>query len=160
MNPVLAHLLASPDAALLAVVAGILLLYAEFNLPGTVLLGCFGALSLMLGLFALSRMPLRPAALGLALAGLTLILLALASTHFLLPTTLGLATLATSFLHLVERSRYGTAIDLPTALVAASLFSATTVWLGRIALRARRNKHIPARVAASAQGRLNNSNLR
>ncbi len=148
MSPALAQLLASPDAALLAVVAGILLLYAEFNLPGTVLPGCLGALSLMLGLFALSRMPIQAAALVLALAGVALILLALVSTHFLLPATVGLATLTASFLHLVDGARHGTAIDLPTALLAASLFSATTVWLGRVALRARRNKQLPARASA------------
>ncbi len=147
-GPALSQLLASPDAAVLAVVAGILLLYAEFNLPGTVLPGCLGALSLMLGLFALSHMPLRPAALGLALAGLALILLALVSTHFLLPGALGLATLTASFLHLVDRSRSATAVDLPTALLAASLFSAATVWLGRIALRARQNKQLPSRASA------------
>ena len=148
MSQAIAHLLATPDAALLGVVAGILLLYAEFNLPGTVLPGCFGALSLMLGLFALSQMPLRAAALGLALAGLALTLLAVISTYFLLPTILGLATLTLGFLHLVDRSRYGTAIDLPTALLAACLSSLSTVALGRIALRARRNKQMPAPASA------------
>ena len=148
MSQAIAQLLATPDAALLGVVAGILLLYAEFNLPGTVLPGSLGALSLMLGLFALSQMPLRPAALGLALAGLALTLFALVSTHFLLPSALGLATLTLSFLHLIDRSRYGTAIDLPAALLAACLFSLSTVSLGRIALRARRNKQIPLRASA------------
>ena len=148
MSPALTHLLATPDAALLAVVAGILLLYAEFNVPGTILPGCLGALSLMLGLFALSRMRLHPAALGLALAGFALLLLALVSTHFLLPAALSLATLTFSFLHLVDSPRYGTAIHLPTALLTASLFSLSTLWLGRIALRARRNKQLPARASA------------
>ena len=157
MSPTLISLLARPDAALLAVIAGILLLYAEFNVPGAVLPGCLGALSLMLGCFALSRMSLNPAALGLALAGLALILLALPSTHFLLPALLGLAMLTLSFLHLVDRSRYGAAVDFPAALLAASLFSASTLWLGRVALRARRNKRIPARASGSADARASGS---
>ena len=148
MSSALPHLLASPDAALLAIVAGTLLLYAEFNLPGTVLPGCLGALSLMLGLFALSQMPLHPSALGLALAGFALTLLALVSTQFLLPLISGLITLTFSLVHLVDGSRYGTAIDPPTALLAAFLFSASTVWLGRVALRARRNKQLPTRASA------------
>ncbi len=152
MSPALSYLLASPDAALLAVIIGILLLYAEFNVPGTVLPGCLGALSLMLGLFALSRLPLHPAALVLALAGFAFILFALVSTHFLLPATLGLAMLTASLLHLIDTSHASLAIDLPAALLAASLFSVSTVWLGRIALRARRNKQLPARASAHRAG--------
>ena len=152
MSSALSYLLATPDAALLAVVAGILLLYTEFNVPGTVIPGCLGALSLMLGLFALSRLPLHPASLGLALAGLALILLALVSTHFLLPATFALAMFTASFLHLIDTSHSSLAIDPPAALLAAALFSVSTVWLGRIALRARRNKQLPARASAHRAG--------
>ncbi len=160
MSPALAPLLAKPDAALLAVITGILLLYAEFNVPGTVLPGCLGALSLMLGLFALSLVPLRPAALGLALAGLALLLLALVSTRFWLSAAVGWILLTLSFLHLIDTSRSSLAISPPAALLAASLFSGSTVWLGRIALRARRNKQLPRRASVHSQSRLNNSDLR
>ncbi len=148
MSLALSQLLASPNAALLAVLAGVLLLYAEFNLPGTILPGCLGALSLMLGLFFLSRLPLSWSALGLGLAGLVVILLAIFSQRALLLVLLGGATLACSLLHLVRTTPATKGIDLPTALFAASLFSSITVWLGRVALRARRNKQIPARILA------------
>ena len=147
VSAALFQLLASPDAALLAVVTGILLLYAEFNLPGSVLPGCLGALSLMLGLFALSRLPLRPAALALALAGFALLLGAIAAARFLFPAVGGSAALTLGFFGLVRTAPHSAAIQLRTALLAASLFSASTVWLGRVALRARRNKQIPARTS-------------
>ena len=148
MSLALSQLLASPNAALLAVVTGILLLYAEFNLPGTVLPGCLGALSLMLGLFALSRLPLSLLALGLALVGFVFILLSIVSQRTMLSAVLGWAILTCALLHLVGPTHTTNEINLPAALLAASLFSVTTVWLGRIALRARRNKQIPARVPA------------
>ena len=148
MTPAALPLLATPDAALLAVLAGILLLYAEFNVPGTVLPGCFGMFLLMLGLFAFSRLPLHPAFLAAALAGFALLLLAIFIPHHLLPTALGWAMLTYSLIHLVPPSRTTRGIDLPTALFAASLFSAATVWLGRIALRARRNKQLPMHAPA------------
>ncbi len=155
MTVLLSQLLASPDAALLAVVLGILLLYAEFNLPGTVLPGCLGVLSLMLGLFAFSRLPLSLLALGLTLAGLALLLLAIVARRAMLPAVLGWAILTCGLRSLVRPTPPHNAIDFPAALFAASLFSTSTVWLGRVALRARRNKQIPARVPAAVQSRLN-----
>ncbi len=148
MSLALSRPLATPDAALAAVVLGILLLYLEFNLPGTVLSGCLGTLSLMLGLFAFSRMPIQPASLASACAGFGLLLLAIVSRRALLAAALGWAALTAGLLHLVDPSRHAGAVHLPAALLAGLLFSASTVWLGRVALRARRNKQSPARASA------------
>ncbi len=133
-------LLSHPDAAILLLLLGVLLLYAEFNRPGTVLLGCLGMLFAMVALHGLALHPIALAALAAAALGLALILLdlRLQTRSFLaIPGTLILAYALAALFPAPPR------IDAPTALATAILFSSTTLWLGRIALQARRNKRIP-----------------
>ena len=49
-NAALLLFVANPDHAVLLLLCGILFIYAEFNKPGTVILGCFGALLTMFAL--------------------------------------------------------------------------------------------------------------
>lgn len=133
--------LANPNLAILLVLAGILLLYAEFNRPGTIVLAAAGALAFMLGIYGLAQHSINPLALLCLLTGLALLLLDLpAKTRNLLATaatallTLGLATLIPA----------PTRIHPAITILVAILFAAVTLTLGRIALRARRNKRLPA----------------
>jgi len=60
-----------PSVALLLLMAGVYLLIFEFMNPGMALPGVLGAISLLLGLFALQMLPVSYAGLGLLLLGLT-----------------------------------------------------------------------------------------
>ena len=132
-------LLTNPDYLVLLLLAGILLLYTEFNVPGTVLPGALGALCTMLALFGLSRLPVSPAAVALLVVGLAVMLLELkAPTHGLLAFT-GTALLIWGLLHLILGP---TPIHPAVAIAAGLTFAAITCWLAWIALLARRNKSL------------------
>ncbi len=51
--------LVNPNIALLLLVFGALLIYLEFNTPGTIVPGALGTLMVLLGIFALDLLPIR-----------------------------------------------------------------------------------------------------
>jgi len=65
--------LATPDIAVLLMLAGALGLYVEFTTPGVVVPGVMGAICLLLGLFSLQILPFSWLGLLLMLGGVTLI---------------------------------------------------------------------------------------
>lgn len=131
--------LANPDHAILLLLCGILFIYAEFNKPGTVILGCFGALLMMFALYGLGHLPIRPAAVAVGLGGVALIGLGcrlqklgrVAEIAGTLCIGLGLVNLVAS-----------PPVHFLVAIVAAAIFSFVTGWLVRIALLARQNKSV------------------
>jgi membrane-bound serine protease (ClpP class) len=129
---------AEPDHAVLLLLFGILLIYAEFNKPGTVVLGCLGALLLMLGLDGLSNLALQAPAVVIALAGAGLVGLGCRYTFRRLITIAGTLLLIFGLANLVATPR----IHPLVAIFAASIFSFVTSWLVRIALLARQNKSL------------------
>ena len=133
------YLQASPDAALLTLVAGILLVYFEANRPGSILPGCLGALLTLLSIHALSQMPLRASALAVIALGLALLFTELFRPARNLFGALGAALLALGLRTLLQPFAPAH-VHTPTAIVAGAGLVAVTLWLARIALRARRNK--------------------
>jgi membrane-bound serine protease (ClpP class) len=138
MSPATQVFVVNPDHAVLLLLAGILFIYAEFNKPGTVLLGCFGALMLMLGLDGLGSLPLNPGAVALSLAGVALIGLGCRYTSRRLLTIAGTVCLSFGLVYLVAAP----GIHPLVAVAAAVIFSFVTTWLVRIALLARQNKSL------------------
>ncbi len=67
--------LVNPNIALLLLVGGALLIYLEFNTPGTIVPGALGTLMVLLGIFALDLLPIRFTAVLLLFAALALMLL-------------------------------------------------------------------------------------
>ena len=65
--------LATPDIAVLLILAGVLGLYVEFTTPGVVVPGVVGAICLLLGFFSLQILPFSWLGLLLMLGGITLI---------------------------------------------------------------------------------------
>jgi hypothetical protein len=55
---IVAHPSVDSNAAVLMMLAGVLLVYAEFNMPGKVIPGCLGTLLFLGGIFRISQMPL------------------------------------------------------------------------------------------------------
>ena len=60
--------LVNPNIALLLLVGGALLVYLEFNTPGTIVPGALGTLMVLLGIFALDLLPIRFTAVLLLIA--------------------------------------------------------------------------------------------
>lgn len=132
--------LMDPNLALLILIVGALLIYLEFNTPGTIVPGALGTLLLLLALFALNLLPVRYTSVLLIAAAFVLMLLeAKFASHGVLATA-GIACLVIGALTLVAGPIPELRIHTATALGAGIAFGLVTAFLVRLAVRARRNK--------------------
>ena len=132
--------LVNPNIALLLLVGGALLIYVEFNTPGTIVPGALGTLMVLLGVFALDLLPIRFTAVLLLLAAFVLMLLeAKFGGHGVLGAT-GIACLAFGMLTLVAAPIPELRVNPWVAGGVALGFGSITVFLVRIAMRARKQK--------------------
>ena len=139
--------LVDPNIALLLLVAGALLIYLEFNTPGTIVPGALGTLMVLLAIFGLNLLPIRYTAVLLLVAALVLMVLeAKFGGHGALAIA-GVVCLAFGTLTLVVAPVPEMSVS-PFVAVAVSVgFGGITVFLVRLAVRARRMK---ARLGADA----------
>lgn len=132
--------LTNPDIAVLLIVLGGLLIYLEFNVPGTVVPGSLGTLFVLLGLFGLDLLPVRHTAIVLLLAAVLLMVLeAKYGSHGVL-ATVGIACLVFGLATLVDGPIPELRVHTATAVGAGVGFGAISFGLAWIALRARRSK--------------------
>ena len=134
--------LTNPDLAVLLLLAGILLVYAEFNLPGTIVPGALGALLVMLALFGLNLLPVRHAAVALLCAGLILLLAELKIPSHGIVALTGTAALVVGLATLVDAPIGEMRVHVATAIAVGVGLGAVSLWLAWIALLARRNKFL------------------
>jgi membrane-bound serine protease (ClpP class) len=134
--------LTDPNLAVLLVTLGGLLLYLEFNVPGTIVPGALGTLLLLLGLFGLNTLPIHHASLFLIAAAFVLILLEVkVASHGVLAFS-GTVALVFGLATLTDGPIDAMRVHLGTALGAGIGFAAVSFTLAWIALRARRNKSL------------------
>lgn len=134
--------LTDPDLAILLLLGGILLIYVEFNVPGTIIPGSLGTLLVLLGLFGLNLLPIRHTAVALLFAGLLLMVLELkVASHGILALA-GSVALVVGLATLVDAPAGELHVHLATAIAAGLSFSAISALLASLALRARRNKKL------------------
>ncbi len=132
--------LVNPNIALLLLVVGGLLIYLEFNTPGTIVPGALGTLMVMLGIFGLNLLPIRYTAVLLLVAALVLLLLeAKFGGHGALAIA-GIMCLTFGTLTLVAAPIPEMAINPWVAIGVSAGFGGITVFLVRLAVRARRMK--------------------
>jgi len=132
--------LMDPNLAVLILVVGGLLVYLEFNTPGTIIPGALGTLLVVLALFALNLLPVRYTSLMLLIAAFALLLLeAKFASHGVLATA-GIICLVFGTLTLVAGPIPELRVSVATAIGTGIAFGAITTFLVRIAMRARRNK--------------------
>jgi membrane-bound serine protease (ClpP class) len=141
---IVAHPSVDSNAAVLMMLAGVLLVYAEFNMPGKVIPGCLGTLLFLGGIFRISQMPLRPFGVLLAGAGFLALLLALRFPFRGLLAAAGVGLLLAGLPLLIARP--AAVVSWWAACSAAGILGTTTVVLGRVTAIARRNKFGPAQV--------------
>jgi membrane-bound serine protease (ClpP class) len=139
--------LVNPNIALLFLVGGALLIYLEFNTPGTIVPGTLGTLMVLLAIFALNLLPIRYTAVLLLIAGLVLLLLeAKFGGHGALAIA-GIVCLTFGTLTLVAAPIPQLAVNPWVAFAISAAFGVITLWLVQLAVRARRRK---ARIGAEA----------
>jgi len=132
--------LTDPNLAVLVLVIGALLIYVEFNTPGTIIPGTLGTILVLLAIFALNLLPVRyTSVMLLAAAFVLLILEAKFATHGVLAAA-GILSLVIGALTLVDAPIPELRVHLATALSTGLAFGLITVFLLRLALKARRSK--------------------
>ncbi|HZB88172.1 MAG TPA: nodulation protein NfeD [Terracidiphilus sp.] len=132
--------LVNPNIALLLLVGGALLIYLEFNTPGTIVPGALGTLMVLLGIFGLDLLPIRYTAVLLLVAAVALIVLeAKFGGHGALAIA-GIVCLLFGTLTLVAAPVPELGISPWVAFAVSAAFGGITVFLVRLAVRARRRK--------------------
>jgi membrane-bound serine protease (ClpP class) len=132
--------LTNPDVAVLLLVLGGLLIYLEFNVPGTIVPGSLGTLFVLLSLFGLNLLPVRHTAIALLLAAVILMVLeAKFGSHGVLALA-GVASLVFGLATLVDGPIPELRVHIATAVGAGIGFGAITFGLAWIAIKARRGK--------------------
>ncbi len=132
--------IADPNIALVLLVIGALGIYVEFSHPGLVAPGVIGAILVLLGLSAISVLPINW--LGVALLLLAFSLFALEvklASHGILGAG-GAVAMVLGAVMLIDTPQPEMRIHWMTAISLALPFSAITVFLLSLAVRARRNK--------------------
>lgn len=144
-NSWLLGVLIDPSVALLLIMVGIYGLFFEFWSPGAILPGVIGALSLLLGLYAMHMLPLNFIGVALTLLGLGLMLLEIFISAFGALAIGGIVAFGFGATMLVD---VGPGVHgVPLSLVAAvAVFSAAFFLLvARVALRSRHRPPVSGR---------------
>ena len=142
--------LVNPNIALLFLVGGALLIYLEFNTPGTIVPGALGTLMVLLAIFALDLLPIRFTSVLLLVAALVLLLLeAKFGGHGALAIA-GIVCLTFGMLTLVAAPVPEMAVSPWVAIAVSASFGVITVFLVRLAVA--RAAHEDAAWASSHGG--------
>src|SRR3984885_15452700 len=132
--------LTDPNLAVLVLVLGGLLIYVEFNTPGTIVPGTLGTILVLVALFALNLLPVRYTSVMLLVAAFVLLILeANFASHGVLAGA-GILALVFGALTLVDAPIPELRVHLATALSTGLAFGLITVFLLRLAIKARRGK--------------------
>jgi membrane-bound serine protease (ClpP class) len=127
-----------PNVALILLMIGMYGLFFEFANPGFVLPGVAGAISLLVGLFALQLLPVNYVGLGLIFLGLVFLIAEAFLPAFGSLGVGGVIAFAIGALMLIDTDIPGYGIPLPM-IAAVTVFSALFVFaVSNLALRARR----------------------
>jgi membrane-bound serine protease (ClpP class) len=132
--------IADPNIALILLVLGALLIYVEFTSPGMVAPGVFGAILALLGLSALSVLPINWLGAALLVLAVTLFVLeAKLASHGVLAVG-GAVSMVLGAVLLVNSPMPEMRIHLVTAVALAIPFSLITAVLLSLVVRARHAK--------------------
>jgi membrane-bound serine protease (ClpP class) len=132
--------ISDPNIALVLLVIGALCIYLEFNSPGLIVPGVVGAILVLLGLSAMSVLPLNWLGATLLIVSFSLFILeAKFAAHGILAVG-GAVAMVLGAVMLVDSPVPEMRVHWGTAIALAVPFSLITVMLLRLAVRARRNK--------------------
>jgi membrane-bound serine protease (ClpP class) len=131
---------ADPNIALILMALGVLAIYVEFTSPGLIFPGVIGAVALLLGLAALSVLPLNWLGVALVFAAFGMFALEVKFASHGILSAGGALTLVLGATMLIDSPIPEMRIHLATALSVAIPLALISAVLVTLALRARRNK--------------------
>ncbi len=132
--------LADPNIAIILLICGALLIYLEFNSPGTIVPGALGTVLVLLAIFAFDLLPIHYTSVLLIIAGFALMVLeAKFGGHGALAIA-GIVSLGFGLLTLVDTPTPELRISPAVAFSVSAAFGIITVFLLRLAWRARQRK--------------------
>ena len=131
---------ADPNIALILMALGVLAIYVEFTSPGLIFPGVIGAVALLLGLSALSVLPLNWLGVALMVAAFGMFALEVKFASHGILIAGGALTLVLGATMLIDSPIPEMRIHLATALSVALPLALISAALVTLALRARRNK--------------------
>ncbi|MCB1009104.1 MAG: nodulation protein NfeD [Acidobacteria bacterium] len=132
----LLSILIHPNIAYLLMTIGFLGLYFELSHPGAILPGVVGGISLLLGLYALSVLPVDFAGIGLILLAIALFIAEVKVTSYGLLTVGGVVALVLGSLMLFDSPEPALQVSLGLVISVSIAFAAVAVLLASLALRA------------------------
>ncbi|SFS21266.1 Nodulation efficiency protein NfeD [Granulicella pectinivorans] len=132
--------LTNPDVAVFLLVIGGLLIYLEFNVPGTVVPGALGTLLFLLGVFGLNLLPVRHTAVLLLVAAFCLMALEFKFASHGVLAAAGVGALMFGLATLVDGPIDALRVHTGTAIGAGLGFGAISFGLAWVAMQARKNK--------------------
>jgi membrane-bound serine protease (ClpP class) len=132
--------IADPNIAFILLIIGALAIYVEFSSPGLIAPGVVGAIFVLLGLSALSVLPINWLGAALLIAGLAMFVLEAKFTSHGVLGAGGTIALVLGAVMLVNSPSPEMRIHWSTALAVALPFSAITLLLVSLVIRARRGK--------------------
>ncbi|HEY2013733.1 MAG TPA: nodulation protein NfeD [Bryobacteraceae bacterium] len=132
--------IADPNIALVLLVLGALCVYVEFSSPGLIAPGVIGAFLVLLGLSAISVLPINWLGAALLLLALTLFVLEAKFTSHGILAVGGAVSMVLGAVMLIDSPWPEARVHWGTAIALALPFSAITFFLLSLAVRARRNK--------------------
>ena len=132
--------IADPNIALILLVIGALCIYVEFTSPGLIAPGVVGAILVLLGLSAISILPINWLGAALLLLAFTLFALEAKFTSHGVLAAGGAVSMVLGAVMLIDSPLPEMRIHWSTAIALTVPFAAITVLLLSLALRARRAK--------------------
>jgi membrane-bound serine protease (ClpP class) len=134
--------LTSPDLDVLLLMAGALLIYLEFNVPGTIVPGALGTVMVLLAIFGLNLLPVQHTSVLLLFAALALMVLeAKFASHGVLATA-GVVCLVFGLATLVNGPVPELRVHYGVAAGAGVGFGVITFALAWIAVKAHKAKRL------------------
>lgn len=132
-------LVSHPTLLFATIFAGVLLIYAEANRPGSIIPGCIGLLLVLAPLPALLTPPVRLASAGLLSTGFALCVLQAWIPVRWLATAAGVASMAAGMTRFYDGWIQP---NLIAGVLLSGILGVTTSYLATVALRARRAKRL------------------
>jgi len=132
--------ISDPNIALILLVLGALGIYAEFSTPGLIFPGVAGAILALLGLSALSMLPINWLGAALLILAFTFFILEAKFTSHGVLAAGGAVAMILGAVLLINSPVPEMRIHLSTAIALALPFAAITVFLLSLVMRARANK--------------------
>ncbi|QVQ29153.1 nodulation protein NfeD [Achromobacter deleyi] len=128
----------NPNLALMLLMVGVYGLIFEFMSPGALYPGVIGAICLLVGLYALSALPLTYAGLALALLGAVLMVAEIFTPSIGILGIGGAISFVLGSLLLIDTDSPAYEVSLPLVAGVAIVSLGMTFLIGRLALRSRR----------------------